>query len=775
MAVNLSALAGAGQQFFDNNGNPLSGGKLWSYEAGTTTPQATYTTAAGNVAHTNPIVLDSAGRVSTGEIWLTAGDNYKFVLMTSTDVTLATWDNITGINGTGITSNASTVQYDPAGANAVARSVESKLRESVSVKDFGAVGDGVTNDTTSIKNAADYCVANNRSLYFPAGTYIITPNQVNVQTIEVFGNGADSILQSTGAAGPIIKAEGNPASVYAGFGNDTYIHDLQLDGTTNAVNTIGVSLIAQINCRVENIYVRRLDIAFNESALIRSSYNNIRDVYVPFSNAERCNYVVYNNSGYRTADVDFTNSQIMANLYHLYLKGANTSTASIDGYNVIGNTFFVDPDDPAYAHVNCVYIENGGYWSNISHNKFFESGSNAVALWDSSHTNVSDNQIANPGRLGTNIANGGCAGIYVNSLSSAFNQSTSGETNINANTIIAGSAEGIWVANSARVQIEGNIVSQQSNRIVSFVYPAIRVIDCAAPRVLSNGISNYNITSRVDNFNTFDVLLTGCRDAQVDHFPAYRVYGDGNQRSKDFYAGGVVSQSFVQLLADGNTFANWQKTAFSGGVSAPIVTANAITAPDGSLTAAQIDFGATTPAGTTTLDSILQYPISTSVAEADDYVFSVYLRAASPTVLVMSILSADATRSIVVVPVDTVWRRVWIRHTKNTAASTLICRLWNTPNSGAKTVYAWGANCNALGELFPMVLTPPHGAAQPTIGLGTNAVFGVRTYKGNATPGSAYSSVGDRIINTPPVVGQPKAWTCTVAGSPGTWVSEGNL
>ena len=102
MAVNLSALAGAGQQFFNDSGVILSGGKLYSYAAGTTTPQITYTSASGSTAHTNPIILNSAGRVATGEIWLTAGSNYKFVLYNSTNVLIATWDNITGINGTGI-------------------------------------------------------------------------------------------------------------------------------------------------------------------------------------------------------------------------------------------------------------------------------------------------------------------------------------------------------------------------------------------------------------------------------------------------------------------------------------------------------------------------------------------------------------------------------------------------------------------------------------------------------------------------------------------------
>lgn len=96
MTVYLSPVGGAAAQFFDNNGDPLSGGKLYSYEAGTTTPQVTYTTNAGNVARTNPVVLDSAGRVpSGGEIWITS-QAYKFVLHTSADVLIATYDNIVG-------------------------------------------------------------------------------------------------------------------------------------------------------------------------------------------------------------------------------------------------------------------------------------------------------------------------------------------------------------------------------------------------------------------------------------------------------------------------------------------------------------------------------------------------------------------------------------------------------------------------------------------------------------------------------------------------------
>jgi hypothetical protein len=100
MAVFLSPVGGVAAQFFTNTGAVLTGGKLYTYAAGTTTPQVTYTTSAGNVARTNPIILDAAGRVPNGgEIWITSAA-YKFVLTDSTDVLIATYDNISGIGAT---------------------------------------------------------------------------------------------------------------------------------------------------------------------------------------------------------------------------------------------------------------------------------------------------------------------------------------------------------------------------------------------------------------------------------------------------------------------------------------------------------------------------------------------------------------------------------------------------------------------------------------------------------------------------------------------------
>lgn len=90
--VNLSSLAGSGSQFFDNSGVPLSGGLIYTYTAGGTTPLVTYTSSTGLTAHPNPIVLDSAGRVN--EIWIAEGTSYKFVVKTSTNVLIGTFDNL---------------------------------------------------------------------------------------------------------------------------------------------------------------------------------------------------------------------------------------------------------------------------------------------------------------------------------------------------------------------------------------------------------------------------------------------------------------------------------------------------------------------------------------------------------------------------------------------------------------------------------------------------------------------------------------------------------
>jgi len=89
------------EQTFDANGDPLVGGKVYTYAAGTSTPLQTYTTQNGVVTHSNPIVLDVRGE-PPAPIWLLgSGQEYKFQLHDANDNLIRTIDDVGGINDSG--------------------------------------------------------------------------------------------------------------------------------------------------------------------------------------------------------------------------------------------------------------------------------------------------------------------------------------------------------------------------------------------------------------------------------------------------------------------------------------------------------------------------------------------------------------------------------------------------------------------------------------------------------------------------------------------------
>lgn len=106
-------------QQFTNDGLPLVGGKIYTYEAGTTTPKATYIDSSGSSSNTNPVVLDAAGRAN---IWL-GGGAYKFILKDSSDVLISTVDNIAGDSenafGSSVTTTAVNLNITSSYKNAV--------------------------------------------------------------------------------------------------------------------------------------------------------------------------------------------------------------------------------------------------------------------------------------------------------------------------------------------------------------------------------------------------------------------------------------------------------------------------------------------------------------------------------------------------------------------------------------------------------------------------------------------------------------------------------
>ena len=166
------------QRFFDAAGLPLAGGKLFTYAAGTTTKQNSYTDSTGATPNTNPIILDAAGYC---DLWLDQSLAYKLTLSPSTDTDPPTnpiWtvDQLNTsaspvLTALAASSGSSLVGFLQSGTRAVARTMQSKERELVSVTDFGAVGDGVTDDAPSIQAANDALLAvGGGTLVFPVPT-----------------------------------------------------------------------------------------------------------------------------------------------------------------------------------------------------------------------------------------------------------------------------------------------------------------------------------------------------------------------------------------------------------------------------------------------------------------------------------------------------------------------------------------------------------------------------------------------------------------------------
>lgn len=86
----------------DDNGEPLTGGFIYVYLAGSSTPAATTSDKAGGVPNAYPIVLDTLGLNEQGAVWLTGGASYKFVIKDAAGATLRTIDNVSGINDTSV-------------------------------------------------------------------------------------------------------------------------------------------------------------------------------------------------------------------------------------------------------------------------------------------------------------------------------------------------------------------------------------------------------------------------------------------------------------------------------------------------------------------------------------------------------------------------------------------------------------------------------------------------------------------------------------------------
>jgi len=386
MSVTLSLFAGAGWQFFDNNGVPLAGGLIYTYAAGTTTPQATYTSSSGTIAQSNPIVLNSAGRVAVGEVWVSEGVTYKFVLKDSTGTTIGTYDNINSTYVAGDLANTTDPalgdalvgfrQSNSSGnlTGAVGRTVHQKLQESVSVLDFGAVGDGVTDDYAAFTAAIAALPAKGGTIYIPTtSTNIYRISQtLNIRKpIHIYGD----VMGANNTTGTTLYFDANVSGIVFGAYNTSLYTTITPDGALGSQYSV-----------LENLLILSAGGATDADGVVLRVQMTCRNVIA--RGFKRYGFRIYNTiggGGSTEGDANgwqLNNCKAILNGDHGFYVNGNDSNVGIAIKcfgQTNGNYGFYDQSLIGNTYIGCDTAGNtsGSFYSNLA-----SSAVTIIGLWE---------------------------------------------------------------------------------------------------------------------------------------------------------------------------------------------------------------------------------------------------------------------------------------------------------------------------------------------------------------------------------------------------------
>jgi len=300
--------------------------------------------------------------------------------------------------------NADSVVYDPPFTNAVQTNAEAKLAQTVSVKDFGAVGDGITDDTAAIQIAIDYAIDNNKTLSLVDGTYSIF-TRLNVTGKLTLEDGA--------LITPNWSGNGSTTDwLLSVTGSDCVIQRVRIDGYKKVGFTIRVNAnnVKILNCNISRAYRMGIVLVDSSNSLING--NTIYDIGNTAA-PQVCNGIYLNASiRFGSKNNIITNNHITDVLWPSALGSLDADCIQIQGA-VTGAIDNGNPNDARASIVNTI----------IANNYLARCSRRCVKIQDS-YVNVSNNVMEDADQ-GVSLT-GGTSIAFITIDGNTFNNCTFG-------------------------------------------------------------------------------------------------------------------------------------------------------------------------------------------------------------------------------------------------------------------------------------------------------------------------------------------------------------
>src|SRR3990167_2207918 len=590
-----------------------------------------------------------------------------------TDGSSLLWDNAE--------TTASNVSFTQVGVGGIVSTVQDKQEQNISASDFGALADGVTNDTAAIT----YAKGTGKSVYIPKGTY--AASEIPLSFTPLLGEGPSATT---------LIANGTTEVLQLGFTNTPSqwayknISGITVDGNGKTSN--GVSFEAATNTQISGRW------SFNDVVIT----DCLKGISKPTGNIGNA----------------FYNITLTGNDYGYYAE------SQVSPAMHAGADFFI-----------------GG-----------EISGNALAgiYIDSSLTGTGGTSLRN-----TIVENNAGFGIFVKNWATSYTplvfdsvwfegNATSGSVTVNGTGY---TPHDIYLENARHVVLQNGVV------------PDIQLINSNLTienSFLTYDYSAYNIDG-TSSCTANNVNIDGGAHPIEIHKAAtcYRPLGNFAARFRGKPRSPTIESSLGTVLQS-ITYATANSYSFPG-----TTTVTATSVADGVIFDSCADL--IIPAGNT------QNQTSFSITSGNWYLFSLDVKHISGTLADLSVVIADS---------GTAWSE--LRTLMKNSGWTTLVGMGRATSSFTARLILQNTGAGSLTERLSAFQVMEFTSEQQMLEYYNSGAYST----GTAIPSETFSTiapttgtweVGDHCTNRVKVVGQPKGWFCTVAGTPGTWVSEGNL